>query len=279
MPLARYLDLTKHFCAERDQNVWSVLISSFHALNRVVTASDRPRLAALVRDRLGPVLAVLGWNPHLAESELTRRLRGDLIRALGTLGNDVAVQHRAADFYALADVDADVLAGAIPVLAYTGDEARYAEYLHRFRSAATPQEEQRFLYALAAFRSPPLVEQTLTRTLNGEFRTQDAPYVVRALLRSVHGRELAWSFVKLNWEAMSRDFPVTGIRRMFEGVTALATPEQERDVRAFFMERKIDLGGKTLEQYLEQLRIAVRLRERDGPALADYLATMTGSVV
>ena len=31
-------------------------------------------------------------------------------------------------------------------------------------------------------------------------------------------------------------------------------------------------GGKTLEQYLEQLRIAVRLRERESAALTAYLA-------
>ena len=55
-------------------------------------------------------------------------------------------------------------------------------------------------------------------------------------------------------------------------VTALATPELERDVHAFFGGRKIDLGGQTLEQYLEQLRIAVTLREREGEALGAYLA-------
>jgi hypothetical protein len=32
------------------------------------------------------------------------------------------------------------------------------------------------------------------------------------------------------------------------------------------------LGGKTLEQYLEQLQIAVRFQEREGTALAGYLA-------
>jgi puromycin-sensitive aminopeptidase len=42
-------------------------------------------------------------------------------------------------------------------------------------------------------------------------------------------------------------------------------------VRRFFEDRKIDLGGKTLEQYLEQLHIGVTLGERDGAALVEYL--------
>src|SRR5437016_11444180 len=70
---------------------------------------------------------------------------------------------------------------------------------------------------------------------------------------------------------MDRLYPKHGLRRMCEGVIGLATPELERDVHAFFAARKIDFGGKTLEQYLEQLRVAVALREREGDALATYL--------
>ncbi len=61
-------------------------------------------------------------------------------------------------------------------------------------------------------------------------------------------------------------------RRMCEGVTGLATAELECDVREFFSARKIDLGGKTLGQYPEQLRITVALREREGTALSRHLA-------
>ena len=96
--------------------------------------------------------------------------------------------------------------------------------------------------------------------------------MARALLMSVYGREAAWEFVKTNWETMERQYPKAGLRRLAEGVTGLATPEHERDVHAFFQARRPQFGGKTLEQYLEQLRIAVRLRERESTALATYLA-------
>ncbi|MEQ1847089.1 MAG: hypothetical protein ABL983_16090, partial [Nitrospira sp.] len=57
------------------------------------------------------------------------------------------------------------------------------------------------------------------------------------------------------------------------GIVGLATPELEQDVRTFFADRKIDLGGKTLEQYLEQLRIAVSFCEREGSRLRATLAS------
>jgi puromycin-sensitive aminopeptidase len=276
MPVTEYLDMTARFREERDKNVWSALLGSFGALTRLVRPADRPGLEALVRDRATPALQALGWTPRPGEDELTRQLRGDLIRALGVLGNEPAVQGRAAEMYAAhergGEVDPNVLPALIAVLAHAGDAGRYETFLGRFRSATTPQEEQRYLYALTGFQAPALVAQTLERTVNGEIRTQDAPFVARAMLMLVHSRAQAWEFVKKQWDVMDRLYPKHGLRRMAEGVIGLATPEWETDVHRFFQERKIDLGGKTLEQYLEQLRVNVALTEREGAALGAYLA-------
>jgi puromycin-sensitive aminopeptidase len=276
MPVTAYLELTAHFRGERDKNVWAVLFGSFQALHRIVEAAERAGFERVVRDRVGGVLADLGWTPQPGESELTGQLRGDAIRALGILGSDAAVQQRAAEIYgqslrASSAASADVLAAVIPVLAYVGDQTRYDEFWEHFRSAKTPQDEQRYLHALPAFRPAPLVQQTLTRTLDGGMRTQDAPFVLRSLLSAPHARAEAWGFVKTNWNAINRLYPPVGVRRMMEGIVGLATPELERDVQEFVRERKVDLGGKVLAQYLEQLRIAVSLREREGKALSAYL--------
>jgi puromycin-sensitive aminopeptidase len=63
------------------------------------------------------------------------------------------------------------------------------------------------------------------------------------------------------------------MRRMCEGITGLTTPELEADVRAFVRSREISLGGQTIEQYLEQLRIGVAFAEREADSLA---RTLTG---
>jgi puromycin-sensitive aminopeptidase len=62
------------------------------------------------------------------------------------------------------------------------------------------------------------------------------------------------------------------MRRLAEGVTGLATPELEADVRRFFGVKKPQFGGKVLAQYLEQLHVAVTLRRREAGALSGYLA-------
>ena len=277
MPSPDYLDLTARFGEETDRNVWTALIGSWGYVNRVIADTPRSDLEALVRQRVEGPVERLGWEAQPGEDELERQLRGDLLRTLGTLGNDPATQERARGFYARyredeSAVDPDVLPALIAILAATGGESEYDEFLQRFKAARTPQEEQRYLYALAGFRQPELIRRTLEKTTNGEVRSQDAPFLMRALLIGVYSRSLAWEYLKASWETMARQYPGSAYRRMYEGVTALVSPEWEREVGDFFTSRKIVLGGKTLEQYLEQLRIAVSFQAREATALAAYLA-------
>ena len=271
-----YLDLTARFVTETDRNVWTVLAGSFTYVGRVIASETRPGLAALVRHRVAAATERLGWEPEPGESELERQLRGELLRLLGTLGDDPATQERARELYARhrnddVAVDPNVLPALIAIVAWTGGEEQYGWFLERFKNARTPQEEQRYLYALAGFRQPELLSRTLALTIGGEVRSQDAPFLMRALLASVYGRGLAWEFVKEHWETMARQYPGSAYRRMFEGITALISADWERDVRAFFSSRGIVLGGKTLEQYLEQLHVAVSFQEREREGLAAYL--------
>jgi puromycin-sensitive aminopeptidase len=277
-PVSEYLELTARFTEETDRHVWTALLASFGYLSRILPSGLRPGFESLIRERLGVIAARLGWTSRPDEDDLTRQLRGDILRAMGTLGNDADIQVEARAFYArhgaaASSTDPGVLAAAIAILAHAGGEGEYEAFLTRFKDAKTPQDEQRYLHALAAFRAPELVQRTLISTVNGEVRTQDAPLLVRDLLVAVHSREQAWSFVKEHWDEMERLYPsLSGLARMCEGITALATPALEADVRRFFALRTVVLGGKTLEQYLEQLRIAVAFRERETEALTTYLS-------
>jgi puromycin-sensitive aminopeptidase len=266
LPLQEYLDLTARFREETDRNAWAALLASFAMLQRTVPAGLRNGVAALVRDRVSPAVRRLGWSPGGDERELTRQLRGEMLRAGGTLGEDPEVQAAALRFHERHGTDPaaepNVLTAAIAIVAHLGGQETFEIFLQRFRRAGTPQEEQRYLYALAAFRDPDLVRRTLAFTLDGTVRTQDAPFVLRNLLLGVDSRELAWAFVQRHWDVMAERYPESGLRRMCEGLTGLATPRLEAEVRAFVAERKPALGGKVLEQYLEQLRVAVTFGER-----------------
>jgi puromycin-sensitive aminopeptidase len=280
VPLDRYLDLTATFRQERDKNVWTVLLGSFSTLNHIIDPATRPLLEALVRDRVGPLAGELGWEPKPGESELITQLRGDLLRALGMLGNDQTVKAKAEELFADygkpagTKVDPNLWPAVVGTLAHHGDLHRYDEFTERYRKPETPQEERRFLFSLTSFQPIALLQRTLDHTLDGDIRTQDGPFIISSIMGSVYGRELGWTFVKQQWDELDKRFPKQGLRRMCGGITGLATPELEADVRRFFAERNIDLGGKTLAQYLEQLRIMVSFKQAAMESLTAYLTQL-----
>ena len=173
-PLENYLDLTGRLAQDRDKNVWAMLIDSFGFLNRIIEPSDRPALEGFVRTRIGPAVTAVGWASQSGESDLTRQLRSELIGALGRLGNDPATQARAVELYTasrrdLAAVDPNLLPALVSILAFIGDAARYDEFIERFKTAKTPQEERRYLFSLASFKQTALLERTLARRSTARF--------------------------------------------------------------------------------------------------------------
>ena len=275
-PLSAFVKMARLFTAETDINVWRALIGAFNYIDVIVSDEERPVLAELVRKVAGPAFERLGWEPRAGEDELTRQLRGTLAATLGTLGDDPAIQHRSAELYELYEkepskADRDLAPALVAVLAWCGDAARYQDFKKKFKSARTPQEEQRYLFALADFRDRALLRETMAMTLDGQVRTQNAPYLMHSLLLNMDCRYEAWDFVKRNWEEMVNKYPDSALPRMCEGVVALL--DRQDEVKTFFEAHRVRLGGKLIDQHLERLSVAVAVRAREGKNLP---ATLRG---
>ena len=277
IPLAEFLDLTALFREEMDESVWTLLAGAFGSLRRMMGAEQQPAIAMLVRDRLSASQERLGWSPRPDEDARTRQLRGLLLGMLGSVGNDPAVQAEARRRYAAyrqdaAAVDPNIVPAIVSVLAATGDTARYDEFWQSYLDAHNPQDEERYLFALSGFRDAGLLQQTLDRTLTSQVRSQDAPYLVRAVFANREGSALAWSFMKQHWDELLARFPENAIPRMCEGVTSLTTPELEAEVKHWFATHEVKQAGKQLDQHLERLRMGVLFRRREAANLLAYVA-------
>jgi len=220
-------------------------------------------------------VARLGWERQAGEADLTAQLRGTLISALGTTGEDAATQAKARELHAAfvkdrSSVDRDVVPAVIAITSHTGDAADYDLFWSRYKEGASPQEEQRYLFSLANFKDRGLMQRTLDRTLTPDIRTQNAPFLIGSLMGNLEGGELAWEFVKSHWEEMVARFPDNTHVRMLAGITALSTPELVPDIEAFFSVPRVRQGQKTLDQHLERLRINLAFREREASKLASY---------
>jgi puromycin-sensitive aminopeptidase len=266
-PLQDYLGLLELLRDENDLNVWTSVLISCHQLDRILDPVQRTSLQTCIRSVISPALERLTWEPRAGETELESQLRGDLIGALGTVGEDESCQQRARGLFAQyerdsSSVDRNLIPAVVAIVSHTGAGSDYENFVNRVKAAATPQEETRYLFALANFRREELVDRTLQLTINDEVRTQNAPYLMRNILLNKDARESAWGFMKANWETMLRLYPDNSIPRMCEGIIGLATAELAADVEGFFGNHPVKQGAKQMDQHLERLRIAVACKER-----------------
>jgi puromycin-sensitive aminopeptidase len=101
--------------------------------------------------------------------------------------------------------------------------------------------------------------------LDGQVRTQNAPYVLHSLLLNTAARYETWDFIRRNWEEMSRKYPDNALPRMCEAVVALL--DREDEVKSFFATHRVRLGAKIIDQHMERLSVAVAFRGREGAGL------------
>ena len=198
-----------------------------------------------------------------------------LIDGLGVLARDPEVIGLAREVVAEAasgSPDPSVLAASIDVVSANGDGEDFDEFHRRFKAAATPQEELRYLYALAHFDDAELAERLLAMTITDEIRSQNAPYVLSRAMASRDQGSLAWAFVRDNWEVINERFPSNSIVRMLSGVRSLARPEVADDVFAFFETHEVPQGDKQLAQHLEKLEVNLALWARASAGLTDRLS-------
>ncbi|MBA3994376.1 MAG: peptidase [Cyanobacteria bacterium DS2.3.42] len=267
------------FKDETDKNVWTVLISAIVYLNQVVGKAQRSSLKEYVNELVLPALEKIAVSDNKKDSKkattnsaLKEQLQGMLFTCAGTMGENEEVIAQAEILYgkykkSRTSVSPALAAAAVSVLAYNGDEAQYKDFAQQFKKATTPQEEERFMYALAGFREKEILAKTLEKTLNGEIRTQNAPYVVRAVMLNPWGRELGWNFMKENWDKMIKVFPEVMITRMCEGVTGLISEDLLLEVQGHFEQNEVKQGHRTISQHLEKLAVSVYFKARERQTL------------
>ena len=267
--IGAYLDLLTRFGNETEHAVWTAIVESIRQIHH--TFDPSPAFERYVRDLLTPAAKRLGWAPHPEEDGLTRRLRGLLISALGRYGNDGQVRARAIELLpAVFDhtLDPEVAQAVINVTADAG-LADYETFFSEYERAETPQDENRYLYALPLFPDRALVERTFAMALDGRIRTQNAPFVVELLLANRSASRVAWDLYTHHWDDQVRAFPPSLLKRTLGTLWTLSDMADE--VHAFFDRRTVRHAEKAVTQELERLDAMAAFRDRASEQLVVYL--------
>ena len=259
------------FRDETELPVWQSLMQGLGWCERFLNGGPREHFRSWIRGLLWPAMERIGWEPREGERDLDKPLRGALMAGLGILGADPQAFGLAMEIERESrgdgQVDPSLVAASVGIVAAGGTPQDFDRYLEAIRSARTPQEELRYLYALPEFRDAMLMDKTVGMTLTEEIRTQNVPGVLaRSMANREHGSR-AWAFVKEHWDEIVAQVAPTTLIYVADGVRYLTEPEQVKDARSFFEAHPIPQSALQLRQILERQQVNEAFRKRATPEL------------
>jgi puromycin-sensitive aminopeptidase len=279
--LGDFFALVSRLRGEEDPNVWALVAGAFSLCDLAVSEEDRPSLTQFVRDVVGPELERVGFEASGEEIPEVPRSRAIFISLLGTLGDDGPVRQRCRELFSAAErgghqLPADVAEAVLKVVAYGADRETFQAMLAHVRKPVDPIDGDRFLFALPNMRDPALVAELQELCLT-EVRTQNAPYVLRALLANRLAGPDTWRFVRDNFDELRRRYPTHAMPIILGAVPRLADLDEAGDpilageVAADLAGR--DFGGQQqlIDQHLEMLLVNVRFVRENRPLLGELL--------
>ena len=246
--------------AETDLAVWRRTLGVLRSVDRhlVDDAQDRHRSWSI--ERVATALDRVGRTPGHDDSDHLLELRAALLETSGVMGDAGAIA--AARELVEHPGDAARNAAAVRIVAANGTEDDFDEFLLRYDSAGTPQEQRRYMFALPAFPGADANRRVLELIDDEHIRSQDAAFVLARALSNTDAAAPTWTYIEENWEQINERLPVNAISRMIEGVTSVGDPEVAAAVDAFFEHNEVPQAGKTLYQHLERMHVTVALRSR-----------------
>lgn len=276
VPLSRAVQMWRGMIDEKDPDVWGAVTPHLEILDVMADDVERAAIASLVRDMARPLFRRLTWDSSPNEDARTGRVRGVLLHLLGTLGQETTV-HAEAKRRWLDHVNGrvslapEILTPVVNVVAQGGDASVWNRMYQEYKQASTPQDERRYLFALARFTAPDLVQRTLELYLSSEVRQQDGTIALGRLLSNRHATAVTWTALESHWENLRERYP----ERVFEGfLTVVANIVDDRladRIGAWLEQHPIEAIARPVAQALEfqgvNRRLAHRLSGRLGGLL------------
>jgi aminopeptidase N len=278
-----YLALIEAIGVDDHRAVWDQAIGSLTRLDRLALGRvERPALQNFAHAKLRPVFDRLGWDGGGSGDDDNTLLRSSLITALGEFGDgDVIAEakRRFAGFVQDPSSLPNALRDAVThLVGISADRASYDRLLALARKTTVTNERLRYYYAAASARDPALAGATLALTLTDELPNTIVDGVINAVASSGEQPDLAWDFVKANYDALAaklgpsfRDFFIANFMTNF-------SDDAHAIELAHFAPAQATSGGRVMTaRALETIAISADLKTRALPAIGAWIEQRNGT--
>lgn len=275
-PVAAFLDLSHQLRSEQNLRVVDALSGHLdYVRGALPTKEEQTNYDRFLQDQFGPLAKELGWKSRSSDTDEQKALRATLLEVLGGAGDSGAVaaaREVVNEYLANPDsVDATLVGSAFTVAAQNGDQAFYNRCMEGLNAGKSNEEYYRYLYALAEFRQPELLQRTIQLIEDGKLRQQDYPRMFGALLSNPNARDLAWRYLKEHWDNLSQKVTSFGGAGAVSALGNSCSAEMRDDVSQFFSSHPAPGAQRAVRQSLERIDDCLEFRSKQSQSLLQWL--------
>jgi aminopeptidase N len=205
---AAFFELVDRLAGDDNRAVTNQIIDALNRIDHLLwDQPERAAFHAFGRRVLRPLFDRLGWDAAPREPADIAPLRTRLLTVLGTFG-DTAITAEARRRFAGFVRDPASLPTALRetvanLAGLTAGRTTYDVLLRLARGTTSTDERERYYTAAAFARDPALARETLALTLTDELPTTLVSDVISTVASRGEHRDLAWSFVKANFDILA----------------------------------------------------------------------------
>ena len=281
MPLGEAMALVPKFADDLSPEVVSKTVAIVgnldeHLVRDQLKANYRRYLSDLYKKRGEE----LGWKEKPEEPPDTRLLRPQLFELMANRVEDPQFIEQAKKLALAwlddhAAVDQDMIGAVLNSAAAHGDRALFDRLREQAKKESDEQVQFTILRAVGQFRDPEIVKSALGLVLGNEFDVRQSVFgILRGAALSRSGRDVAYDFVKQNWDALIAKLP-TDFGAFLPLVAANYCDAQHRaDAEAFFTGRatKYTGGPRNLKQALEGISLCEANKNANQASVSEFLS-------
>ena len=279
MPVSELLDLARAYVNETEYAVWSDLSANMGSLDNLL--ADQPYHDDFRAYAMGVFQAagrMIGWDARPGDGELDALLRSTLLSSLGRYGDQDTLDEAARRFGRFADsgeaVHPDIRDVVLGLAARQGGKPVFDRQWDMYLAAGSEEEKVRFLRAIAHADDEDLLDELLRRSLTPDVRVHNTISVVTSVASNRRGKDLAWQFLKENWDELDRRYGEGGfgLMRLVSLTQRFSTQQMHDEVEAFFAEHPAPAAERTVRQSLERIRLNAAWLDRNAAEIGKYLS-------
>jgi len=280
---AKLLPLLEAFKTETTEPVWDIISLAVGELKKFVETDDtaEQQLRQFAGRLARAQYEQLGWQPQEGEDETITKLR-TTIAGLMIYSQDPEALATAKQLYndmALEQLDPELrplIIGA--VVRHNGSDELINTLLDIYKTTPSSELQQDIASGLTSTKDPAVVKRLLDLIPDASVvRPQDAARWFVWLIRNREGKELAWRWVRDNWNWVEKTF---GSDKSYDdypryAAGALTTRSQLEEYKTFFSPLQSEPAlTRVIAIGIGEIEGRVELIERDSQNVRDALAKL-----